>query len=97
MLRHVVLFKLKADAPDGTLASLAAGLSGLPGAIAEIESYQYGADLALREGNFDFGLVAEFADAEAFSRYVAHPDHQAFIRDRLTPVVAERVSIQYEV
>jgi hypothetical protein len=96
MLRHVVMFKLKEGAPADTLESLAEGLHALSQSISEISGYRYGPDLALREGNFDFCLVAEFADADAFGRYVVHPAHQAFVKDRLTPVVSERVAVQYE-
>ena len=97
MLRHVVMFKFKADAPADAAASLDQGLSRLAKSIPEIAAYDYGRDLALREGNFDFCLVAEFADAEAFDRYVVHSDHQRFIQQQLTPVVAQRVSVQFEV
>lgn len=97
MLRHVVMFKLKQDAPADATKSLEAGLSLLAQAIPEIAAYDYGADLGLREGNFDFGLVADFVDAEAFHRYSAHPDHQRFIRDCLAPIVADRVSVQFEI
>ena len=97
MLRHVVMFKLKDGAPADTTKSLEAGLHALSQSIPDISSYRYGADLGLREDNFDFCVVAEFADADAFARYVVHPDHQAFIQDRLTPVVSERVAVQYEI
>jgi len=97
MLRHIAMFRLKDDAPEGTLESLSIGLSRLPERIPEIASYRYGPDLGLREGNFDFVVVAEFENQDDFISYANHPDHQAFIRDALTPVVAERVAIQFEV
>ena len=97
MLRHVVLFKLDPNAPADSMASIEEGLLGLSQSIAEIRSYRYGADLGLRDGNLDFGLVADFEDSAAFDRYVVHPEHQAFIKDRLTPIVVERVSVQYTV
>ncbi len=97
MLRHVVMFKLKEDAPPDAAVSLAKGLSRLARSIPEIAAYDYGRDLALREDNFDFCLVAEFADAEAFGRYVAHADHQDFIQQQLAPVLAQRVSVQFEI
>ena len=96
MLRHVVMFKLKEDAPAGAIRSLEEGLFLLAQSIPEIAAYEYGADLALRDGNFDFCLVAEFETAEAFDRYVVHDDHQRFIQERVAPVVAERVAVQYE-
>ena len=97
MLRHVVMFKLREDAPNDAIRSLEEGLKKLPPTISEIQSYRFGPDLALRDGNFDFCLVADFENAEAFGRYVVHPAHQDFIQTRLTPVVSERVSVQYDV
>jgi hypothetical protein len=96
MLRHIVMFKFKKDAPADAAASIEQGLSQLAQSIPEIAAYDYGRDLALREGNYDFCLVAEFADAEAFGRYVVHSDPQRFIQQLLTPVVAERVCVQFE-
>jgi hypothetical protein len=88
------MFRFKQDAPSNTVRSIEEGLARLPDLIEEIESYRFGADLGLRAGNFDFCLIAEFADAEAFARYADHPEHQRFIRERITPSVAERVSVQ---
>ena len=96
MLRHVVLFRLKEDAPEGTAQSIRKALSHLAQSIPDISSYSYGQDLGLREGNFDLAVVADFVDEQAFKRYVDHPDHQAFIADQLQPVLAERVALQFE-
>jgi hypothetical protein len=96
MLRHIALFRLEADAPAETTKSFEDGLFQLAQTIPDISAYSFGPDLGLREGNFDFAVVADFEDRDAFARYVAHPDHQAFIRDRLAPVVAERVSLQFD-
>lgn len=96
MVRHIAMFRLKDDAPEGTLESLSEGLSRLAQSISEISTYRYGRDLGLREGNFDFAVVADFEDEKAFTGYANHPDHQAFIQNQLTPVVAERVALQFE-
>jgi hypothetical protein len=96
MLRHVVLFRLIKDAPEGTVPSLQDGLARLAQSIPDLSNYSYGPDLGLREGNFDFAVVADFIDERAFKRYVDHPDHQAFIADQLQPVLAERVALQFE-
>ena len=96
MLRHVVMIKLKQDAPADAAEGLREGLSRLPGKIPEIQAYAFGPDLGLREGNFDFCLVADFLDAEAFARYVVHPDHQRFVSERLTPVAETRIAVQFD-
>jgi hypothetical protein len=97
MLRHVVLFRLKDDIEEGTTAMLLEGLSRLPGLIPDISSYSFGVDLGLAEGNYDLGIVAEFADAEALGRYAAHPAHQEFVVEKLKPVIAQRVALQFEI
>lgn len=97
LLRHVVMFRFKPEAPTDAAEKAATGLSALPGLIEEIETYRFGRDLGLRAGNFDFCLVAEFVDAEAFARYVNHPAHRRFIRECIEPAVSERVAVQYEV
>ena len=96
MIRHVALFTLKADAPEGTIRSLEEGLAEVERLVDVLSAYSYGPDLGLREGCYDFGVVADFASADDFQTYVDHPAHQDFIRARLTPVLRERVSIQFE-
>jgi len=97
MIRHIALFRLKEDAPADARQSLEEGLFQLAQTISEISTYDFGGDLGLRDGNFDFGVVADFESESDFKAYVNHPDHQAFIKDRLTPVVADRVSLQFDV
>ena len=92
MLRHVVLVRLKEDVEAGTTEMLLEELSRLPGLIPDISSYSFGTDLGLAEGNYDLGIVAEFVDAAALGRYAVHPAHQAFVVDKLKPVLAQRVA-----
>ena len=96
MLRHIAMFRLKDNAPEGTLQSLSEGLARLARRIPEISTFSHSRDLGLREGNFDYAVVADFENAEVFAGYVNHPEHQAFIHDQLMPVVAERVALQFE-
>ncbi len=96
MIRHVALFRFKEDAPEDAARFLEEGLFQLAQTITEISAYEYGPDLGLREGNFDFAVVADFENSEAFKAYAVHPDHQAFIQDRIAKVVEERVSIQFD-
>ena len=96
MIRHIAMFTFKKEARDDAAKTVEEGLFLIAQTIKEIEAYTYGADVGLREGNYDFAVVADFKTEEDFKTYAAHPDHQAFIRDRLVPVLAERVSIQFE-
>ena len=95
MLRHVVLMQLNDDATTERIADLVDGLRALPAAIAEIRRYEVGADLGLRDGNFDLAIVAEFDDDSAFRAYVAHPAHMAVLEERVLPTVAQRFAVQH--
>jgi hypothetical protein len=95
VLRHVVLFRWKPETRPEQLAALEQALAALPAQVPEIRRYVYGRDARLVEGNFDFAIVADFADAEAWRRYAAHPAHQELIAEQVRPIVAERAAVQY--
>ncbi len=96
MFRHVVMFRYA----DGTTAAqreaVLDGLARLPGQVPEIRNYHFGEDAGLVEGNFDLVVVAEFDDVAGYSAYAANPDHLAFIAERIRPVVAQRVAVQFD-
>ena len=96
MLRHVVLLKWNEDATAEQIESVVSGMRALPAAIPQIRSYEVGRDLGLRDGAYDLGLVAEFDDADAWRTYLAHPDHVEVVANRITPIMADRASVQFD-
>ena len=94
MLTHIVLVTIADDAPEERVEALVAGLRALPDQIPEIVDYQVGRDLGLAEGNAEVAIVARFASAEDLATYVAHPAHQAAVRDLLEPISPHRTRIQ---
>jgi hypothetical protein len=64
--------------------------------IPELEAMTFGDDARHFEGNFDFVIVADFADFESARRYVTHPLHQAYVSDHASQVVGERVVVQHD-
>lgn len=96
MIRHIAMFTFEDDAPESTVAHLEEGLFLLAQTIEEISAYAYGADLGLREGTWDFAVVADFETPEDFRAYAEHPDHVAFIKERLTPILKNRAALQLE-
>ncbi len=97
MLRHTVLFRWKADTTEEQIQAAQEGLGSLPGRIPAIKRYEFGADLGLADGNFDFALVADFDDTESWRSYLQDPAHLEVVARDLKPVLAERVSVQYSV
>jgi hypothetical protein len=96
MFRHVVLLRWKPDATPEQRSAVERGLAGLPGRIAEIRSYTFGADVHVNEGNFDLVVVADFDDVDGYLVYRDHPDHQTVIRERIAPILADRAAVQHE-
>ncbi len=97
MLRHVVLMRWKPEATDDQRQDVRDGLATLPAAIPEIQSYQFGDDLGIVEGNFEFAIVADFHDRAAFQIYAKHDAHQKFIAESIRPILRERAAAQYEI
>src|SRR5438874_108708 len=93
--RHVVMMRWAEAATEAQLEALIEGLGRLPGQIPQIRHYTFGRDAGLAEGNYDFVIVAEFADVEDYKVYRDHPDHVALINDLLKPILASRAAVQY--
>lgn len=93
MIRNVVMAKLKPGYDVYEVRAIQDGLRGLhtPGTL----SYTVGFDAGLREGNWDFVIVADFADVEAYRTYDADEPHNA-LRARLAPFVEQIGRAQIE-
>jgi hypothetical protein len=96
MIRHVVVFQWSDSAPPDLNDTLAERLSKLPSLVPEVRAYSCGADAGLREGNFDFAVVADFDDVEAWRVYMANDEHQAVIAELVNPNLGTRVVVQFE-
>ena len=91
----MALFRWKPEATAADVSKVEAALRQLPDKIPCIQSYRFGRDLGVQEGNADFGLVADFIDQDGLQTYANHPDHQAVIRELIRPIMAGREAIQY--
>jgi len=86
VIRHVVLWKLAAEAPEDKVAAGAGireRLEALVGVVPGLNSVQVLPDLGSTDGNFDVMLLSEHEDEAALQGYQEHPAHleaAAFIR-----------------
>jgi antirestriction protein ArdC len=55
-----------------------------------------GDDAGHFDGNFDIVIVSDFESFASARDYVAHPLHQAYVRDHASHVVGERVVVQHD-
>ena len=64
--------------------------------IPELLAMTCGDDAGYFDDNFDFVVVADFADFAAARRYVAHPLHQTYVRDHASLVIGQRIVVQHD-
>ena len=95
MLHHVVTFDLKPDAPADQVDQIVAALEALAATLPEVRSLAVGSDLALREGNASFAIVAEFDDVDGFKVYADHPEHIRIIKELIGPHIESRHPVQF--
>jgi hypothetical protein len=98
MLRHVVLFKFKAEAGPGQVTEIEASFRALVKEIKEIRDFEWGTNNSpedLAQG-FTHCFVLSFESGMDRDYYLPHPAHQAFIKN-LKPILDKALVIDYEV
>ena len=64
--------------------------------IPELLAMTYGDDAGHFDDNFDFVVVADFADFESARRYVAHSVHQAYVQNYASKLIGQHVVVQHD-
>ncbi|GGY08320.1 Dabb family protein [Massilia dura] len=81
VLRHVVLFAFKNEAPSEAVDAIVAAFAALPAAIPGIAAYESGTNVSpegLNDG-LTHCFTLTFAAAEDRDAYLNHPEHQRFV------------------
>jgi hypothetical protein len=83
MLRHIVLFRRKADIEQDTLleAALIERMRALGALIPGIREWRVGANELARPISWDVVLESAVGDTAALDAYLFHPLHQALVAD----------------
>lgn len=91
---HMAVFHWFDSVTDEQIDALCGDLAKIPAVIDGVRNYRFGRDLGLRNGNFDFGVVAELDGPEDVDRYIDHPFHQELVAKHIVHMVAERRAVQ---
>jgi hypothetical protein len=80
VVRHVVLFKFKDDAPPDQVRAIETKFSALRGRIPAILDFEWGTNMSPenRAEGFTHCFVLTFHDAASRDSYLPHPAHQEF-------------------
>lgn len=99
MVKHIVLFKLKADAPAeqrlAAMHSFKQAIEALPARIPFIRKIEVGLNVNPGEV-WDIALYSEFDSLEDVKNYAVHPDHVAAGK-LLAEVRESRSCVDYEI
>lgn len=80
MLRHIVLFKFKADVTPAQVQEVADAFAALPKKIDVIKDFEWGTDNSPegKAAGFTHGFLVTFADEKGRDIYLPHPAHEDF-------------------
>ena len=99
MVKHIVLFKLKDEAPEAqkleAMNRFKAAIEALPARIPVIRKIEVGLNINPGE-TWSIGLYSEFDSLEDVKTYAVHPDHVTAGK-LLAEVKESRACVDYEI
>lgn len=98
MIKHIVMFRLKEQTPNGRntdLMKLKNILDDLKKKISEIQYLQTGLNISTRPVAFDLVLTTEFFTQGDLNTYINHPEHKKVV-EFLKLVNKETAVVDYE-
>jgi hypothetical protein len=95
MIRHIAMFRWTADATAEQKQAVADELAALTATMPWIRGYTCGPDLGLVTDNFDFAVSADFDDEAGYFAYRDEPAHHEVIKHTISPIMAQRVAVQF--
>lgn len=94
-VRHIALFRFAEGTTEADVDRVTAALLTLAGTIEGLRDYRVGPDLGLSDGTWDYAVVADLDDADAYERYRTDPAHLEIVREVVRPLISERAAVQY--
>ena len=80
MIRHVAHFTWTEGMTEAMEEQFAAELTALGSTLPGLRAYRAGPDVGIKEGNFDFAVVADFEDVDSYLGYRDNAENQDIIR-----------------
>jgi len=95
-LRHVVLFKFKAEATPAQIKAAEDGFRALPSKFPGVRSFEWGTDVSpekLSDG-FTHCFLVTFDTEKARDAYLPHPAHKAYV-ESIKPILDKVLVVDY--
>lgn len=97
MIKHIVLFKLKAsDEKETLLKAIKTQLENLSGVIPELKEIHVGINVNESE-KWDLSLEALVENMHDLEVYANHPAHQHIVKTLIAPAKEDRACVDYQI
>ena len=91
MIRHIVFFHFHDGATKDEVDAIDRSLADLQGIIPGIIEFCSGENMSALGLNmkFTYGFTMDFESVQARDDYEQHPEHQAVVQKKITPLLAD--------
>lgn len=96
MIKHIVMWKFKADVAEADKLEMKRQLESLQGVVPSLINIEIGLNVAAGDVAKDMVLYSEFQTLEDLAAYAGHPAHLEVV-EFVKPLVCERAVVDYEV
>ena len=97
MIRHIVAFSFRPDAPDHLKAALLEEYPTFPSRYPAMRNFQMGRNTSERDQTFEYGFTVEFATVDDLKAYLNSASHEEHVTERFRPLISKRAIVSFEV
>ena len=94
MFHHIVLMKWHKEISEQAVEEISSALDRLHAKTSLLLDYRHGIDLGIGEGNWDYAVIATFANKKHYEIFRDDPEHRELIEKLILPWRSKRAAIQ---
>lgn len=95
MIHHVVAFRFEDHVTAEAQTQLLNELAELPDRFPSMMRFAMGQNRSERDDRFTHAFSTEFHDLDTLNAYLTSVEHEAFVRDRFAPRIADRAIVSF--
>jgi len=95
MIKHIVVFRLKADASAEKREAVLAEYAIFLGMFPTMRRLDIGRNESARDQTFEYGFVMEFDDKAGLDAYLLSKEHEEHVVERFRPIMEQRAIVSF--
>ena len=97
MIKHLLMFRFRSDAPEPARAALLREYRDFPKTFPWMRNFTLGRNASKRDQTFDYAFSIDFDSQADLDRYLSSKEHEEHVVLRFRPLVEARAIASYEV